>query len=236
MIGCLCLHGFSGNPREIDAITSYLQKKNWLVYSPTLPGHGSKDSLRGVNYKHWVYAATVAVEELMKRCEKVFVIGFSMGGMIASYVASIYPVDRLVLLSSSAYYLNPKQILQIVGGWVIEGLKGELEDDKLYQLYRQKIMETPIAATRQFTRMVKELRGHLKNIKVPTLIVQGESDGLVPPKSAAYIYEQIQSEEKQLYYFPKAKHYIWFGEEKDDLLKRIDDFLSNEKQVTKEFH
>ncbi|WP_369683946.1 alpha/beta hydrolase [Evansella sp. LMS18] len=225
MIGCLCLHGFSGNPKEIDAITTYLEKKKWLVYTPTLPGHGENNTLKGITYKHWIYAATVAVEELLKRCEKVYVIGFSMGGMIASYIASRYPVEKLVLLSSSAYYLNPKQILEVVSGWIVEGLRGELEDDKLYQFYKQKVLETPLEATKQFTKMVKELRGHLKNIKVPTLIIQGESDGLVPPKSAQYIYEQIQSEEKDLYFFPKAKHYIWFGEEKEELLQKIDDFL-----------
>ncbi|WP_245546894.1 hypothetical protein [Evansella cellulosilytica] len=48
MIGCLCLHGFAGTPKEIEAITSYFAKKHWLVYSPTFPGHGSKEGLRGV--------------------------------------------------------------------------------------------------------------------------------------------------------------------------------------------
>ncbi|MDG5786585.1 alpha/beta fold hydrolase [Evansella sp. AB-P1] len=225
MIGCLCLHGFTGTPAEIDAITKHLEKKNWLVYSPTLPGHGSKDGLRGVTYKHWIYAATVAVEELLKRCEKVYVIGFSMGGMIASYIASKYPVEKLVLISASAYYINPRQLFQDVKGWFLEGLRGELEDDKLYVFYRQKIKETPLIATKEFAKMVRQLRRHLRNIKVPTLIIQGECDGLVPKKSAEFIHEQIESEEKKVYFFPNAKHYIWFGEDKDELLRRIEEFL-----------
>lgn len=80
MIGCLCLHGFSGAPDELKDITSFLEKNHWLVYCPTLPGHGSREGLKGVTYRHWIYAAEVAVEELLKRCEKVYVIGFSMGG------------------------------------------------------------------------------------------------------------------------------------------------------------
>src|SRR5690554_30541 len=150
MIGCLCLHGFSGTPDEIAAITSHYEKKNWLVYCPTLPGHGTKDGLKGVTYKHWIYAATVAAEELLKRCDKVYVIGFSMGGMIASYIATKYPIDKLVLLSSAAYYINPKQIVQDVTGWIVEGLKGELDDDKLYQFYREKVKQTPILAAKEF--------------------------------------------------------------------------------------
>ncbi|MFA9559548.1 alpha/beta hydrolase [Evansella sp. AB-rgal1] len=226
MIGCLCLHGFTGTPSEMEAITSHLTKKQWLVYSPTLPGHGTKDGLRGVTYKHWIYAAKVAVEELLHRCEKVYVIGFSMGGMIASFIAANYPVERLVLISASAYYLNPKQIFQEAKGWVLEGLRGELVDDHMYSFYRQKIKDTPLLATKEFALMIRQLRKHLRNVRIPTLIIQGENDGLVPArKSAEFIHEQIQSEEKKLYYFPKAKHYIWFGEDKDALLQRIDEFL-----------
>lgn len=226
MIGCLCLHGFSGTPDEIKVISSHYEKKKWLVYSPTLPGHGTKDGLKGVTYRDWIYAATVAVEELLKRCEKVYVVGFSMGGMIASYIAANYPIDKLVLLSSSAYYINPKQIVQDVAGWIVEGLKGELDDDKIYQFYREKVKQTPILAAKEFAIMVRLLRSQLKNIQVPTLIIQGGSDGLVPPKkSAEYIYDQIQSKEKKLYYFPDAKHYIWFGNDKEALLDRMDEFL-----------
>ncbi|SES37425.1 Esterase/lipase [Salipaludibacillus aurantiacus] len=227
MIGCLIIHGFSGTPDEIADIEQHLKKKNWLVYCPELPGHdGTKESMKSVTYKHWVFKAKVALEELMDRCEKVYLIGFSMGGVIASFLASQYPVERLVLLSAAAYYLNPKQIVQDVTGWFLEGVRGELDKDDYYQFYREKILRTPMAATIEFAKMVKKLRPHLDQITVPTLVIQGESDGLVPQKSAEYIYEHIQSEEKKLYFFPEAKHYIWFGDGKDKLLEAIDDFFS----------
>ncbi|MFN7252594.1 MAG: alpha/beta hydrolase [Anaerobacillus sp.] len=229
MIGCLCIHGFTGEAKEVEPLTNYLKrKKGWLVYSPTLPGHGSKDGLRKANFKHWLYAAEVATEELLSRCEKVYIIGFSMGGMIASYVASKYPIHKLVLLSASAYYLNPKQIIQDMKGWIIEGWRGELENDILFKLYRRKITDTPVKATIEFAKTVYITRPILKKVKVPTLIVQGECDGLVPPrKSAEYLYEMISSSEKQLYYFKNSKHYIWLGEEREDLLEIINHFLEN---------
>ncbi|PYZ92872.1 carboxylesterase [Salipaludibacillus keqinensis] len=231
MIGCLIIHGFSGTPQEVEDIEVHLKKKNWLVYCPELPGHdGTKEGLKAVTYKHWVYKAKVALEELMERCEKVYLIGFSMGGMIASFLASQYPVEKLVLLSSAAYYINPKQIVQDVTGWFLEGIRGELDKDEYYQFYRKKILRTPMAATIEFARLIKKLRPHLDQITVPTLVVQGESDGLVPQKSAEYIYEHIQSEEKELFFFPDAKHYIWYGEQKDHLLQEIDAFF--EKTTT----
>ncbi|WP_416147146.1 alpha/beta hydrolase [Salipaludibacillus sp. HK11] len=232
MIGCLIIHGFAGTPQEVEDIEYHFKKKNWLVYCPELPGHdGTRKGLKSVTYKHWLYKAKVALEELLERCEKVYVIGFSMGGVIASYLSSQYPVDRLVLISSATYYINPKQIIQDVKEWFIEGIQGELENDEYYQFYREKIKQTPMSATIEFARMVKKLRPHLDQVTVPTLIVQGESDGLVPKKSADYIYERIQSDEKEIYFFPEAKHYIWFGEEKEQLLHEIDEFFA---KTTKE--
>ena len=227
MIGCLCIHGFSGEAKEVEPLTDFLSKKrSWLVYSPTLPGHGSKMTLKTANFKHWLFAAEVAVQELLKRCDKVYVIGFSMGGMIAAYVASKYPVDKLVLLSASAYYLNPKQIIQDMTGWVVEGLKGELANDHLYHLYREKVKNTPVRATIEFAKTVNKTREVLQKVTVPTLIIQGECDGLVPPrKSAEYLYDTISASNKQLYFFKNSKHYIWLGEERDELLAIIDYFL-----------
>ncbi len=231
MIGCLIIHGFAGTPQEVGDIERHLKKKNWLVYCPELPGHdGTRDGLKSVTYKHWLYKAKIALEELLVRCEKVYVIGFSMGGMIASYLASQYSIDRLVLISTAAYYINPKQMVQDVTGWFLEGIRGELSSDDLYQFYREKIMRTPMTATIEFARMVRKLRPHLDQVTVPTLVIHGENDGLVPHKSAEYIYEHIQSEEKELYFFPKAKHYIWFGEQKEQLLNEIDNFFSKTKE------
>ncbi|QKS72236.1 alpha/beta fold hydrolase [Paenalkalicoccus suaedae] len=228
MIGCLFVHGFTSNPKEVNELVKHLEDKSWMVYCPELPGHdGTKESLKQFSYKHWVYKTEVALEELLKRCDTVYVIGFSMGGVIAGYLAAKYPVTKLVLISSAVYYLNPKQIAQDATGWFMEGIRGELEENELYHFYLDKVKRTPVSATIEFAKLVRKLRHALDDIDVPTLIVQGESDGLVPPKSADYIYSHIQSEDKQIFYFPNAKHYIWFGEEKQELIDKIDEFLDS---------
>ncbi|CAM3940062.1 alpha/beta fold hydrolase [Alkalicoccus chagannorensis] len=227
MIGCLIVHGFTGTPEEVKDIQSHFQKEAWLVYTPELPGHnGTRQALKESNHREWIYKAQVALEELLKRCSRVYVIGFSMGGVIAGYLAARYPVDRLVLISSSVFYLNPKQIAEDVTGWALEGFRGELADNDVYRFYREKVRRTPVEATVEFARLVKRLRHAFEEIDVPTLIVQGEKDGLVPARSAQYIFDKIRSEEKQLYYLEQAKHYIWFGEQKEDFLEKLEAFLT----------
>ena len=96
MIGCLLIHGYTGSPHELEPLTGYLQKRtNWEIQVPILPGHGNQLELEDVSYEEWMSAAEKAYVELRKRCDIVYVIGFSMGGMIAVYLAAKYDVtDR----------------------------------------------------------------------------------------------------------------------------------------------
>ncbi|WP_332695293.1 alpha/beta hydrolase [Halalkalibacter lacteus] len=230
MIGCLCLHGFTGEPWEVEPISTYfLEKKHWLVYTPTLPGHGQNGNLKDVTYQEWVYTAEVAVRELLNRCEKVYVIGFSMGGMLACYIAAKYPVSKLVLLSAAAYYGNPLQLIQDLKEKVWLRVLGEHDNDEHYQLYRKKITETPLGAVLQFMQVVKKIKPSLKKVTVPSLILQGELDGIVPRKSALYLYEMIGSKVKELAFLPESKHLICHGFEKALLINKIEAFLCREE-------
>ncbi|MDT8858708.1 alpha/beta fold hydrolase [Alkalihalobacillus sp. MEB130] len=230
MIGCLCLHGFTGEPWEVEPVSTYfLEEKRWLVYTPTLPGHGPNGNLRDVTYQEWVYAAEMSVQELLKRCEKVYVIGFSMGGMLACYIAAKYNVSRLVLLSAAAYYGNPQQLLQELKDKVRLHVQGKLNADEHFLLYRKKIMDTPMTAVFQFMQVVKKIKPFVKKVTVPCLILQGELDGIVPRKSALYLYENIQSEKKELNFLPESKHLICHGFEKKILINKIEAFLCREE-------
>ncbi|MFC0299112.1 alpha/beta hydrolase [Geobacillus jurassicus] len=62
-----------------------------------------------VKYDQWIAAAEQAFLALHHRCSAVYVIGFSMGGVIAVYLAEKYPVTKLVLLSAAFYHSQPRR-------------------------------------------------------------------------------------------------------------------------------
>jgi len=227
MIGCLCIHGFTGGPYEVEPLANFLRENtNWLVELPTLPGHGGGlELLRGISYQEWIQEAEQALQNLLNKCSTVFLVGFSMGGVISGYLATKYPIEKLILLSAAAYYVNPKQLLQDIKEMASDGIRGTLSDNELFQRYRKKIIETPFTATFQFQRLVKQLKPTLSEIKVPTLIVQGELDGIVPKKSASYLYNTISSKERELMYLPKSKHLVCHGRDKEELFKAVERFL-----------
>ncbi|PLR95554.1 alpha/beta hydrolase [Bacillus sp. T33-2] len=227
MIGCLCIHGFTGSPHEVEPLVGYLQSRtDWKFAVPTLPGHGVRLSLKGVKYNEWVSHAEEELKALLLECDTVFVVGFSMGGLIASYLAAKYPVKRLVLLSAAAYYVNPRQLVLDARQMISDTFKGQLLNNELFNRYKRKIKETPITATMQFRRLVASVRPILGRVSVPTLIVQGESDGIVPPKSARFLYENIGAQYKELLYFKNSKHLICHGEEKEEVFTEVFRFLT----------
>lgn len=226
MIGCLCLHGFTGSPYEVEPVTRYLEEHtDWLISVPTYPGHGEQLMLKGITHKLWIDEAERAFLELRKKSDTLYILGFSMGGMIGGYLASKYGCDKLILLSASAYYMNPAQMVKDIKNMFVKGVRGMLKDDELYLRYRKKFMDTPLSATFEFRKLVKTLKPSFRYIDVPTLIIQGECDGLVPRKSAEYIYKTIPSKRKKLCYLKESKHMICHDVNQEQLIEEVFQFL-----------
>jgi carboxylesterase len=225
-IGCLCIHGFTGSPHEVAPLIAFLEEEtDWVLRVPTLPGHGETLELKGIAYQQWLQYAEEELCLLLEECDKVYIVGFSMGGMIASYLATKYSIDKLVLLSAAAYYINIKQLAEDLKEMVKDSIKGNLTSNELFLRYKKKITDTPISATIQFRKLVSEIRPRLPEVKVPTLIAQGEADGIVPMKSAQYLYKSIGADQKEILYIPESKHHICHCELKEKLFQKILVFL-----------
>jgi len=226
MIGCLMIHGYTGSPYEISPLANHLEDRtNWKIEVPTLPGHGKNLDLRDVSHESWIETAEKELQQLMQNCDEIYLIGFSMGGMIASYLAAKYEVEKLVLLATAGKYLSFKQIGMDMGEILADSIKGELDSNKLYLHYKNKTGHIPFKANIEFMKLVRFTRRYLKKVKTPVLIAQGQQDGMVPYKTAYYLDKEIISEEKEVVFFERSKHLICLGDDKDTLNTMVLDFL-----------
>ncbi|GAK11738.1 carboxylesterase [Geomicrobium sp. JCM 19039] len=221
MIGCLCLHGFTGSPAEVEPIAERLRrKKGWLVYTPVLPGHGEDDELKNGEGSTWIYTADRAANEMLKHVDELYVIGFSMGGMLACYLAAKYPIKKLVLVNAAAYYVNRPQIIENVRTSMREGM-----NDPWMALVNDKAKETSIRSVFEFMKTVRTVRPYVREVTASVLIAQGEKDILVPEKSAAYLYDNIGSKYKRLYMYEQSNHFVFQDVEKLQVIRDIEHFL-----------
>ncbi|MBM7554383.1 alpha/beta hydrolase [Thalassobacillus pellis] len=226
MIGCLCIHGYTGGPYEVEPLVEFLQTRtSWKFEVPTLPGHGTKLDLKGHYYQEWIAAAELAYLNLQKSCEKIYVIGFSMGGMIAAYLAAKHKSDKLILLSAAGKYINVPQMYKDLTGFVTEAIQGSLESNELFLRYQDKVKQTPFSSSLEFVKCVQFTRPFLREVNCPVLIIQGKQDGMVPDKAAIYLEQEIPSDHKQLVFLEQSKHLICHCDDKEELFDTVESFL-----------
>lgn len=230
MIGCLIIHGYTGGPYEVEPLATYLKEEtDWDIVVPTLPGHGKKLNLKDVSHTKWIETVDEAMNDLQGKYDEIYVIGFSMGGMLAAYLAGKNHVDKLVLLSTAGRYLSPKQITLDVGTVISDGFKGKLQENKQYTHYKKKLGKVPFKANIEFLKLVRFTRSYLKDVESPVFIAQGQQDGMVPAHTVNYLDKEIGSEHKEIVLFDKSKHLICLGEDKDTLNVMVEEFLKDEK-------
>lgn len=233
-IGVLMIHGFSGGPYEILPLANYIKDQtNWIIETPTLTGHGEAKelSLKGFKAEHWLMDAEIALRKLIKTVDTVYIAGFSMGGLIALYLAKRYKVEKLVLLSAAARYVAPGQILKDLRIIAEDAKNGHLKENELFKRYEHKINRVPVSSTIQFMRIVKMVEPYIQSIETSTYIVQGKLDGLVPYTTAQYLYDQLASEDKYIYYSPNGKHHICFSDDCNEWFQKVLVFLQGNSNV-----
>lgn len=97
-LGCLVLHGFMANPSEVRWLAQGLADAGFTSYAPRLAGHGARpEDMQRMRWQDWVLSALDAYHLLRATCERVAVLGHSMGGLLALLLAQSHPVDALVL-------------------------------------------------------------------------------------------------------------------------------------------
>lgn len=228
MIGCLIIHGFTGGPYEVEPLQTYLKDRtDWKIVVPTLTGHGEELNLEEVTYDVWLEEAKMALKQLKTECDEVYVIGFSMGGMIAAYLAATEEVDKLVLLATARKYLSFKYLSQYIAEMIGDGFKGKLNENEIYLHYKSKLGNVPLKANIEFMKLVNKTKPYLEEITAPVFIAQGQKDGMVPYKVAYSLEEEIASEHKEIVFFEQSTHLICLGNDSSVLNKMIHEFLTS---------
>lgn len=205
----LIVHGFAGGTYDQEYLANKLETiKKYDVYTFTLPGHDG-DFREKITYSAWMKKSESMVEFLIENgYKKIYVIGHSMGGVIASYLASKYSEIKKLVLVAPAFRISG-----------FENEKLDLENlfhktPKMFSQYGVKIIanrmiKLPPNCFIEFSRLVRKYQNCIKDVKIPTLIFRGTVDTIVPQESVEHAYNSVDNKYKKIIMLDNISHDVF---------------------------
>lgn len=234
-IGILMLHGFTSTPDQFKELAEFLKNKGFSISAPIIAGHGLKPSnLAKTTAEDWKNSAKEAYLQLKKISPEIFIIGNSFGSNLGFWLIKEFNNEPCAMVSLGApiflryhnfilfrlytygllkkFYRKPRRVYKTD--------YTDFDDEVTYPLI-------PCKSLRDFFSFIKtETVPNLNKIKIPVFVGQSDSDNVVKPKSATYIYEHVQSQFKRIYWFPGKAHVIMSHQKRDQLFEKIYSFIT----------
>ncbi|MEG0240441.1 MAG: alpha/beta fold hydrolase [Anaerorhabdus sp.] len=189
----VCFHGF-GRRRKDEFLPLLEYFKDYEVIIPEL--YNIEDETDS-DWTHWINRAEKTVTDLASEGKRIILIGFSMGGVIASYCATKPNVEKLILLAPAFEYVNLGNATEFVSSFFDKKEK----DESPYP-------ELPSSFTMTFTNLVNNCKPAVGDIQVPTCIFHGLEDNVIHYSSSRKFYKKIPAKIKHLYLVEDVTHRI----------------------------
>lgn len=226
-IPILMIHGFGGSHKDFKDLDS-LMSNEYRIIRIDLPGFGLSDFPGEVNSSinfNKAYSDFFDYFLTELKLDSLYVMGNSLGGMMAWYLALQHPtqVKKLVLFNSAGYsidevrktaginrFSNP--ILKL---FLRRGIPYFMTKTGINRVYYQKNIKTEDKTKR--TNDIWNKKGNLnqiismansgqaldesliKNIKIPTLIIWGKEDVVIDSKFAEKFHQDIENSQLIIY-------------------------------------
>ena len=232
--GVVFSHGYMASPQEIRTLAEYLFEKGINVYVPRLRGHGTDpEALKNVSAKDWEIDFERAFTAMRQVCQKVFIGGFSMGGLLALEHAAKYEVDGVIALNSAlklhnlrVSYVVPTLHFfnEMISYLHAKGIKEWIDNSHTEQPKVNYLMH-PLSSVSQMEKIMSRVSGSLRKVTAPILVIQGDNDPVVKRESARRIYDGVKSTDKKMLLLHRDKHGILADESHDEVFEAIERFI-----------
>ncbi len=205
-VGCLCLHGFTASPAEIRWLGVHLGDCGFTVYGARMAGHGTHPhDLARTRWMDWYTSALDGYHLLRSHCEKIFLVGHSMGGMLALLLAAHVFVDGLALLATPVVFRSRRMAYARYFKYVLP-YTDQTDHSHLPDVVRaeQARRREPVigrvryglwstAAVAELYALSNVVNSHLSDITAPLLLLYSDADQTVSLENRDLIASRVGS-------------------------------------------
>jgi carboxylesterase len=199
--GALVLHGLTATTQSVQGLADALAAAGFRTAVPLLPGHGTTvEDLETTRWEDWVAAADGAYRELAAVCQRVVVVGLSMGGSLAGRVVADHAGERSTA-AAGLVVVNPfvdppaesfraalRQMLD-EGIRRAPGIGGDVADPSAPREVGYDAL--PIATLLSLCEGLADLLTRLARITCPVLIMTSRTDHVVPTVSSDVLADRV---------------------------------------------
>jgi carboxylesterase len=203
-VGALLVHGFTGSPYDVRPLGEAFHEIGIDAHGIMLPGM-ARDIMRlnEMTGNIWREAVNEAWERVSSRYQRTILLGYSLGGALATLAAVERAPDLLVLVAPLTRLPVRGAALLPIGKYVIRDVniygKVDWSDERVHDWYRKvrPDIDTRDPETQRLfreeaafsTRMLDEMRALLVDVRrvapkvtSPAFVVQGTEDRVVFPR------------------------------------------------------
>ncbi|PIZ30527.1 MAG: hypothetical protein COY40_04395 [Alphaproteobacteria bacterium CG_4_10_14_0_8_um_filter_53_9] len=216
--GILMIHGFLASPGQLSHLGQSLFAAGNTVMGARIPGHGTHvDDLKDAEPEAWGSDIRRQYDLLARVCDRVVILGFSTGGMLALRVAATRPEklaglivvgapytinERFISLVPLAHRIN-RLVAKVWGGDGIYPMINYPTDDET-----RHYNMAPTSATAGLLAHIQAMHGELADVQAPTLVLHADRDPLCAPASAKIIHRGLTGAEATLLFVNSDQHNI----------------------------
>jgi esterase/lipase/1-acyl-sn-glycerol-3-phosphate acyltransferase len=234
-IGVLLVHGYMAAPEEVRPLAEFLHRHGCTVYAARLRGHGtSPDDLAGRSWEEWLASVERGYLILANTCRNVMLGGFSMGAGLAFLMAAgNLPKVRAVFGINPPARLRKRsaKLVPAVALWhrLVERIANNRDHPRFVPNDPEhpeiNYTRNPLSSLNELMELMDLVSERLKEISIPSLVIQGSDDPVVHPEGSEELYQKLGAGEKELAVFPSARHVIIRGDGSERIFARVRDFI-----------
>ena len=233
-LGIYIIHGFSSTTYEVKKIAQHLANQGYHVKADNLPGHGTTiEDCNSTKYHEWLTFVEQNVAELYTYCDKVIVMGVSMGGVLALYLGTVFPLDGII--SASPLIKFKKEFDVRVLARLFHRFKPTIKKQSTFHPDQLKVSRVafygynyyPVVALNEMRKLIDKVKIKLSTISSPILLMHSKVDRTSLFKNHKLIKNLLTTDHLSTLILEESSHNIFDTEtdEKNIIFSAIDNFV-----------
>jgi carboxylesterase len=228
-IGCLMVHGLVDSPKEMRWMGEALNRQGYTVLGVRLAGHATRiEDVERTRWWDWAASVEDGWHILSGAVDHIFLVGFSLGGILSLLCAPHFPEAGLIAMSTP-YALPEDPRLPFIGilKWFIPYVQKSASDSQDQEAEKEHVTY-PAYPTRiviQLRDLLVEMRAALPKVTAPTLLIHSRQDKAIDPANMSKIYAALGSQDKEMLWLEESGHLIPRDSERQRAVQASVDFI-----------